>query len=409
MSPEGEIINNNRVFFHVDLDAFYASVEQIDHPEYRGKPVIVGAKPGSRGVVSTCSYEARKFGIKSAMPISKAYRLCPNGIYLPVRMKRYMEVSQAVMDILREYTPTFQQISIDEAFLDMTGTERLFGPPAETAKEIKQRVKEKTGLTLSIGIAPNRYLAKLASDYDKPDGLYIVRAEEAEKFVEKLELKDLWGVGKKTLEKLRQSNITTVKKLKATPKSTLVRLLGRAAAEYLYKAARGIDPGIHQTENKTHSISSEATFQRDLKDLSEIYRALFEISSQVMYRLLRENKRSKTVVLKIRYSDFTTLTVQKSLKHWVTSSDEVYKTAKELFSLKWNSTKPIRLLGIGLHNVESPTGIAQGELFQNDFNKMHKIEETIVKLKNKDSNIKITRASLLTKPGTSKPGRDNPG
>ncbi len=407
MLPNGRIAEN-RVYFHVDLDAFYASVEQIDNPEYRGKPVIVGAKPGSRGVVSTCSYEARKFGIKSAMPISTAYKLCPNGIYLPVRMKRYMEVSRTVMDVLKDYTPGFQQISIDEAFLDMTGTERLFGPPLEIAKEIKQRIKEKTGLTLSIGIAPNRYLAKLASDYSKPDGLYIVEPEKAEEFVEKLKLTDLWGIGKKTIEKLKELNITTVKRLKNTPKTTLSQLLGKAAAEYLYKAARGIDPGIHQEDKRSHSISSEMTFQKDLNDIPQIYGVLFELSSQIMYRLLKEKKRSKTVVLKIRYNDFTTFTIQKSLKHWFVSSDEVYQTAKELFNLKWERGKPIRLLGLGFNKVELLKRENQGELFENNFNKIHRVEETIIKLKSKDSNIKITRASLL-KPDISKYRKHNPG
>ena len=163
-----------KVFFHVDLDAFYASVEVLDRPELKGKPVIVGALPGRRGVISSCSYEARRFGVRSAMPISQAYRRCPNGIYLPMRMRRYLECSQAVMGLLASYTPEFQQISIDEAFLDMSGTERLLGESLQVARSIKERVRCETGLTLSIGVAPNRYLAKLASEFCKPDGLYRV-------------------------------------------------------------------------------------------------------------------------------------------------------------------------------------------------------------------------------------------
>ncbi len=389
--------DRGQIFFHVDIDAFYASVEQIDNPKYRGKPVIVGALPGKRGVVSTCSYEARKFGVKSAMPISRAYKLCPHAIYLPVRMKRYLEISRRVMNILRNFTPQLQQISIDEAFLDMTGTEKLFGTPIECATKIKERIKNETGLTISVGIAHNKYLAKLASDYDKPDGLYMVKKEKAEEFVEQLALRDLWGIGNKTLEKLHAMKIDSVKKLKKTPKIILSHAFGKTEADYLHKAARGIDPGIHPTKKKTHSISSETTFQHDTTETEEINRILLELSTEIIYRLIREEKKSKTVAIKIRYSDFTTHTVQKSLKHWITSSEELYKTAKELFNSKWQQGKPIRLLGVGLYNVENRNSEIQTELFDDNYTKKRKIEETVVRLKEKDSKIKITRASFLLK------------
>jgi DNA polymerase-4 len=184
-----------KVFFHVDLDAFYASVEVLDHPEHRGKPVIVGALPGHRGVVSSCSYEARRFGVRSAMPISQAFRRCPQGVFLPVRMARYLSRSQEVMRILRGYTPELRQLSIDEALMDMSGTRRLFGPPADAARRIKQQVSSETGLTLSIGVAPNKYLAKLASERSKPDGLLEISPGEEIAFLDGLELKDLGGLG----------------------------------------------------------------------------------------------------------------------------------------------------------------------------------------------------------------------
>ncbi len=370
-------------------------MEQIDNPSLKGKPVIVGALPGRRGVVSACSYEARKFGIKSAMPISQAYRLCPEGIYLPVRMSRYIEVSQRVMEILKSFSPVFQRISVDEAFIDATGTERLFGSPESLARKIKKRVREETKLTVSIGIAPNRYLAKLASDFSKPDGLYIIRPGEEEAFIDKVELKDLWGVGKKTLAKLKELNITSTKKLRSFPKEMLASVIGKSAADYLYMAVRGIDPGIHPPQTRSHSISSEVTFQTDRKDLPGIKRVLLELSEELMYRLLKEKKHSRTIVLKLRYSDFTTVTIQKSLKHPVSSSDELFQIAGELLKKKWKGNREIRLIGLGLANVTEREDAEQKDLFEDSMNRKRKVEETIALIKEKISDVEITKASLL--------------
>ena len=236
------------VHFHVDMDAFYASVEQQDNPQYRGKPVIIGASPRQRGVVSACSYEARKYGVHSAMPISQAYRRCPAGVYLPVRMKRYQEVSKQIMALFDRFTPRVQQISVDEAFLNMTGTERLFGPPRKTAEELKEEVRGKTGLTISVGVATNKFLAKIASDLEKPDGLCIVAPGKEEQFIMDLPLKNIWGIGKKTLERLEELNITTTATLKSFSKALLVSMLGKGAGEYLFQAARGKDPGIFRED-----------------------------------------------------------------------------------------------------------------------------------------------------------------
>ncbi|MCI0479004.1 DNA polymerase IV, partial [Candidatus Uhrbacteria bacterium] len=214
------------VFMHVDMDAFYASVEQHDNPAYQGKPVVVGALPGHRGVVSACSYEARTYGIHSAMPISEAYKLCPRAIYLPVRMERYQELSSRIMQILSRFTPDLQQMSVDEAFLDLSGTERLLGPPAQIARRIKEMVCEQTGLTISIGVAPSRYLAKLASERNKPDGLYIVEPGQEAEFVAALPLRKLWGIGKKTLGRLNSAGIHTVSGLRNHSRAELTELLG---------------------------------------------------------------------------------------------------------------------------------------------------------------------------------------
>ena len=218
------------MFLHVDLDAFFASVEQLDNPDFRGKPVIVGAIPGhKRGVVSTASYEARKFGVHSAMPIDQAYRLCPQGIYLPSNMRRYREKSHQVMAIFGEFSPDVQQMSIDEAFIDLTGTQRLFGPPEETAQLVKKRVLEATGLTVSVGLASNRYVAKIASGMSKPDGFFYVPIGQEQAFMESLPLKKVWGVGEKTLAKLYSHGIHTVQDALKTPLSVLEGFLGEAS------------------------------------------------------------------------------------------------------------------------------------------------------------------------------------
>jgi len=384
-----------RIIFHIDIDAFYAAVEQIDKPSLKGKPVIVGAKPGGRGVVSTCSYEARKYGVKSAMPISQAYRLCPNGIYLPVRMSRYLQVSKTVMHILKDYSPAFQQVSVDEAFLDMTGTERLFGPPKEVAQKIKKRIQRETGLTISIGIASNRYLAKLASEYGKPDGLFIVEKGSEVDFIDKLELKSLWGLGKKTLERLNELNITTIEQLRAYPLPLLSAVLGDAAGKYLYNAVRGIEVEIHEQETKSRSISSERTFQKDRRDLPGIKRTIMELSHEVMFRLLNDKYRSKTVTLKLRYADFTTVNIQKSLKHWVSSAEEFYGINLELLRKKWNKSRALRLIGVGLANLVPRESAEQQELFADAYDKKRKVEETVTEIRKKIGNTKLTKASLL--------------
>lgn len=385
------------VIFHVDLDAFYASVEQIDNPSLQGKAVIVGALPGHRGVVSSCSYEARRYGVRSAMPVSQAVRRCPTGVFVPVRMKRYLEVSQAVMRILEVFSPDFQQISVDEAFMDMSGTQRLYGAPLAAGKTVKEKVHTETGLTLSIGIAANRYLAKLASEYSKPDGLHLVQPGEQISFLDGLSLGRLWGVGEKTRERLLELNITSVQGLREYPKDVLCSMMGEASGRYLYRACRGEDPGVFSASPKSHSISSEMTFERDIKNADTLKRNILELSEQVMHRLLTGALRTNTVVLKLRYFDFATTTVQKTVKHWITSSDEIYSLALQLLDQRWNGSTPIRLVGVGTANVVAPGQAIQGELFEEDFDKKRKVEETVTRLRQKMRGVKLTKASLIDK------------
>jgi DNA polymerase-4 len=383
------------VFFHVDLDAFYASVEQIDDPSLKGKPVIVGAAPGRRGVVSACSYEARRFGIHSAMPISEAYRRCPQGVYLPVRMERYLQVSRQVMDILSGFTPHLQQISVDEAFLDLSGTERLFGPAKQTGARLKAAVREKTGLAISVGIGPNRYVAKMATNAGKPDGLVEVSAEEAREFLGRIPLKDLWGIGEKTLARLAELNITSVHQLQGIARPELSRLLGQGAAAFLSSAARGEDPGIFAEEPRSRSLSTEVTFERDRKDRAGIERVLLELSHQVMFRMMEGGWKSKTVALKVRFHDFTTTSAQKTIRHWVSSADELHAVAVDLLSSRWTGGTPIRLIGVGFSNLSPIEAQDQLELFADGASRRGKVEEAVFRLQQRMGEAALTKASLL--------------
>jgi DNA polymerase IV len=378
--------------FHVDLDAFYASVEQRDDPTLRGRPVIVGALPGHRGVVSACSYEARRFGVRSAMPISEAARRCPKGVFLPVRMDHYIEVSHRIMAILRGYAPQVQQISVDEAFLDLTGTERLLGDPLAAGREIKDRVREAERLSISIGIAPNRYLAKLASESGKPDGLVQVREGQEIHFLDGLRLKDLWGLGKKTLARLREAGITTVPELRALSERQLASLFGEGGARFLHGAARGADLGIHSEAPRSHSLSHEMTFEHDTADREILRTSLLELSQLLIKRILEEDDHSRTVSLKLRTGDFETTTVQTTLPRPPGSAREIHRVALELLDKRWDGTTPVRLIGVGVQGsvAQEP---AQGELFDEAKDRERRIEQVALELSRKDAT--LTRASLL--------------
>ncbi len=375
------------------MDAFYASVEQADNSEYQGRPVIIGASPGHRGVVAACSYEARKFGVHSAMPISHAYSMCRDGIYLPVRMSRYQEVSRQIMAAFNDFTPDVIQISVDEAFLNMTGTEKLFGTPEETAHKIKARIKKDTNLNISVGIAHNKFLAKLASEYKKPDGLYIVQKGKEIEFIDTLKLGDLWGLGKKTLERLEKINITTPAKLRNKEQSELKDLLGSSSGEFLYKIVRGIDPGMYTGEIKNRSLSNEITFGEDTTDAEVLNLTLLELSYKVMFRVLEDNEKGRTVQLKLRYSDFTTITVRETHNSPINSAEELFSIANKLLNKKWKKSEAIRLIGLGLSSLENINTPGQIELFEDNYEQSKKVEQVALAIRKKGS--KLTKASLL--------------
>ncbi|MCQ2598106.1 MAG: DNA polymerase IV [Treponema sp.] len=386
-------------YLHADLDAFFASVEQLDHPEYRGKPVIVGGLPSDlRSVVSTASYEARKFGVHSAMPTKEAFRLCPQGIYLRGNHHRYEELSWQIMQIFSRFSPDIQQMSIDEAFIDLTGTERLFGPPEETAMKIKKAVKEETGLTVSIGLAQTKYFAKLSSDINKPDGFYFMKPGTETDFMLSLPIEKIWGIGKKTSARIKESGLKTTRQIYETPLPTLTFLYGENTANFLYNILRGKCDDMFGTEAKSHSLSNERTFPVDVSDPYACETALMELAHSVMFRLLRDNLHSRTVVIKIRYDDFTTVSARQTYETEIITLDSFFEKVRDLFSNKYDRTKGVRLLGVGFDNVHKEETTYQQELFDDGQKKKQAVEKAILNIEKKFPDIQVHKARII-KPG----------
>ena len=364
-------------FIHADLDAFYAAVEQLDHPEYRNKPVIVGGLPGDRrSVVSTASYEARKFGVHSAMPLVQAYKLCPDGIYLRGNMKRYQEISGQIMNIFSSFTSDFQQLSVDEAFLDITGMEGVFGPPYDYAKKLKERVRNETGLTLSAGIASNKYVAKIASGISKPDGLYEIKPGGEEAFMRSLPVSKIWGAGSKTQELFAKHNMKTCDDIYRLSENSLVSIFGRSFGNFLFQAVRGKSAESFDLR-RTRSISSERTFPFDLYDEFEIESVFLEICQDLTWRLLDQSLGSRTVSVKIRYEDFTTEICRRTYPAPVSSMNDLYERILTVFRGKYQKGRGIRLLGAGLMNIET-SDESQPDLFNQKSDKEHKLEKSIL-------------------------------
>lgn len=335
-----------RVVLHADMDAFYASVEQHDNPALRGKPVIVGGS-AARGVVAAASYEARTFGVHSAMPGREAARRCPDGIFIKPRMARYREVSNQVFAIMRDITPLVEGLSLDEAFLDITGSIRGYGSATKVGEALRDRVHETTGLVISIGIAPSKFVAKIASDIDKPGGFVVVPPRDVQDFLEPLPVKRLWGLGPKTLPRVEAAGITTIGALRDTPPAKLRALLGNRA-DHFQRLARGEDQRAVNPERDDKSISSEETFHTDLTDRAVLEREMLAMADTVARRLRKANLATGTVTVKIREADFTTHTRSRSFRPATQDSDAIYRTARSLLESWWreHADPAIRLLGV---------------------------------------------------------------
>lgn len=385
-----------RTILHIDMDAFFAAVEQLDFPEYRNKPVIVGADPQNgrgRGVVSTASYEARKFGIHSAQPISQAFKRCPHGIFVRPRGKRYVELSRKVMEICQDFSPLMEQLSIDEAFLDITGSLRLLGNPQKIGHALKQRIKNEIGLTASVGIAPNKFIAKIASDFEKPDGLVIVNPGEEKAFLAKLPISRMWGIGKKTEPIFHRHGIDTIGQLAETPVKQLIKLFGKSGLGY-WQLANGIDNRPVVNDVAAKSISQEITFLTDTNDCKELEKVLFHLSESLGRNIRKKQLKIKTITLKIRLSDFSTFTRSHSLVQHTDQTNRIRQTALTLFRNFNCQHRKVRLIGVGLSNFQTETG-EQLDIFADQENSGQNIDRVIDLVENQFGKGTIQKATLL--------------
>ncbi len=382
-----------RRIIHVDMDAFFASVEQRDRPELRGEPVIVGGSPEGRGVVSAASYEARKYGVRSAMPCARAKRLCPSAIFLPVDMPKYAAASRAVMAILREVTPLVEPLSCDEAFLDVTGSRALFGDSEEIAWAIKHHIREQLSLTASVGVATNKFLAKLASDLEKPDGLVVVPEGRESEFIRPLPIARLWGVGPATGRRLEALGLTTIGAVADCPPSLLRAELGDHA-EGLQRLARGIDERPVQPDHEAKSISAETTFDTDTRDIEFLNRVLLDLSDHVAERVRRAGAMAGTVTLKLRFHDFTTITRDVTLSEPTCAGLVVYGQARELLRRMRLGTREVRLIGVGTSNFAAERQLS---MFGDGARRAEQTDQAIDELKNRFGPDAVRRASLLRK------------
>jgi len=338
------------VILHVDMDAFYASVAELDHPEYKGKALVVGA--GTRGVVLSANYEARKFGIRAAMPVGRAKRMAPHAIFIAPEHHRYSEISARVMAIFHSYTPLVEPISLDEAFLDVTGSQKLFGTGREIATKIRAPVEKEEGITCSVGISQSKFIAKLASQHCKPNGMLEIHPDRVLEFLHPLPVRAIWGVGPKTAESLERLGLHTVSDIAHTPRSTLIRALGDATGESLYELAWGRDYRDVIPDEPEKSIGNEETFSEDLDNPEEILREFLRMTEKATARLRERSLFAKTISIKIKFADFSSLTRSKTLPIGIDNTHDTYEVVKNLYRALNNEGARIRLVGVSLSQLQ---------------------------------------------------------
>ena len=382
------------MILHIDMDAFYASVEKLDDPSLKYKCVIVGGT-SNRGVVSAASYEARRFGVHSAMPIYQAKQKCPHGVFVPPRMGRYKEVSKKVMALLREFSPLVEPVSIDEAYMDITGCQRLFGEPREIAREIKRRIHESVQLTCSIGVAPNKFLAKIASDLEKPDGLTLIMPEQVLPFIESLAIEKVPGVGKKMARQLGVLGIQTLGDVQRLPEKALLKHLGKFGRR-LRALSAGSDASAVTPHAPHKSISSERTLAADTRDVRLLRRCLLSQSAEVARQLRQAGVRARTIAIKIKDANFKTVTRQTTIPIPTLSSETIYKHAAQLLD-DFRISEKIRLIGVGASGFSAVTAAVQMGLFkqrEKPAENWEKVDETMDSISRKFGRDVIGRASL---------------
>jgi DNA polymerase-4 len=387
-----------RAILHVDMDAFYASIEILENPELAGKPVIVGGTPEGRGVVAAASYEVRRYGVHSAMSSYRALQLCPNAIIIPPRMSHYAEISKRISAIFREYTPLVEPISIDEAFLDVTASRALFGPATDIGRTIKRRIRAETGLTASVGVAPNKFLAKLASDLEKPDGFVVIKPGQASALLAELPVYRLWGVGKVTERELAKHGVFKIKELLATPLDRLETIVG-STARRLRELAQGIDDRPVVVGEESKSIGAETTFPVDIADAEALRDHADVLAERVARRLRKEGYRAHTVNLKARYADFTTVTRAVTLPESTASTQIIRTEARDLLETRLErGDRALRLLGVSVSNLVRPA-IQEPELFADtEREQREKIDHLLDALQSKYGREKIWRGKARRTP-----------
>lgn len=384
---------------HLDLDAFFASVEQRDNPAYRGKPLITGGISGgggnlNRGVVHAASYEARKYGVHAGMSIWEARQKCPQGIFIPSRISKYLEASKIFFQICSTYTPLIESLSIDELFLDVSGCESLFGSIEVIGRKIKERVYGELGLKVSVGIAENKFLAKIATNLGKPDGFYIIYFKDIQKILYPLPISALWGIGKKTEELLKKSGIYQVEQLAQMPDSILDNLLGKNGKK-IKLLAQGIDESPVTPPSEVKSISRETTFPTNITEKAILIKELLKISQLVGYTARKEGYKGRTITLKIRFHNFTTFNKSKTLENSTHLDDIIFKTIVELLNKVKLKKGGVRLLGIRLSNLSPEDKRNQLKFVRDKEDKLEQLSQSLDKIREKFGSKAITRASLL--------------
>ena len=377
---------------HVDMDAFYASVAEKDNPKLKGKAVVVGA--GRRGVVSAANYEARKFGIRAAMPVYKAKALAPHAIFVSPDMARYEEVSRSVMSIFHDITPLVEPISLDEAFLDVTGARRLLGDGQTIAKLIRARVEQKEGITCSVGIAHNKFIAKIASNQCKPNGLLEIDPEKVLEFLHPLAAKEIWGVGPKTNEQLAKMGLQTVGDIANTPRSTLIRVLGQASGSSLYELAWGRDYRDVEIEHIEKSISSSETFDQDLDSQEEILKEFLRLTERSVERMREKGFAAGTISIKVRFTDFKTISRSKTVDLPITGTQEIFEVVKNLYLALNLENVLIRLVGVSLDSLVEDEEINQMVLGQRTSG-WQQADKAVDRIKNKFGSASLRPARLV--------------
>lgn len=380
-----------RWVLHVDMDAFYAAVEQRDRPECRNRPVIVGGL-GNRGVVSTASYEARRFGVHSAMPMVTARRLCPQAVFLPCDHEKYSAVSSRIMQLLGEFSPLVEPVSVDEAFLDISGMERLFAEVSELAATIKRRIRAEVALTASVGVAPNKFLAKMASDMKKPDGLVVVSPGAEAEFLRNVPVGKLWGIGEVTAKQLEAKGIVTIGQLALAAETVLAGLFGRQA-DMVRALALGRDERLVVPVHEAKSVGAEETFEHDLRQREELQACLMQLAERVGFRLRGNRLAGRTVTLKLRYGSFQTLTRRRTLAEPVQTDEGIYRVAVELLSGQTNLDTGVRLLGVTVSQLEPEQGIMRS-LFGEQEEKLRRLSGAADRIRQKYGAGTIVHACL---------------